>query len=573
MHRIKKVFKNTRVIVLFIFILLAIVAIHPNPKAEGVAIRNVISNSSANLAGIKSTTPNIAPMSRERIIAVNNIPIKTVEDYYKGIGDLEPGRIVRITTNKDTYKLTVKEKTKTIELNETETKTVIEIVPVNKTINGSLVTVNETRSRIITVPKTKTILLGAEDIGLRVYKAPNTNIRKGLDLQGGTRVLLQPETKLDEPSLDMLLENMKERLNVYGLSDVVVRKAGDLSGNQYILVEMPGVNEEEVRELLAKQGKFEAKIKNETVFIGGRDITYVCKSADCSGIDPRAGCGRSGNAWYCRFRFSIALSQEAAQRQADATADLEILSEDNQQYLSEKIYLYLDDKQVDALNIGAELRGSATTDIQISGSGVGMTKQEAAINALQNMKRLQTILITGSLPVKIDIIKTDSISPILGEEFVRNALVVGLLAILIVVIVVFLRYRKLEIVTPMMVTCVSEVVILLGFAAIANWNLDLAAIAGIIIVVGTSVDHQIVITDETLRGESKKIFNWKERIKNAFSIILVAYLTTVVAMIPLLAAGAGLLKGFALTTIFGVSIGVFIARPAYAAVIEILLKQ
>ncbi|MBW2980397.1 hypothetical protein KY360_03205 [Candidatus Woesearchaeota archaeon] len=573
MYKLKKVFRNTRVIIMFVFILLSLVAIHPNPAAEGVAIRNVISNSSANLAGVRSTTPNIAPMKRERITAVDNVPITSVEDYYKSIEDLEAKRIVRITTNTNTYKLTVKEKTKTIELNETETKTITEVVQVNKTINGTLVAVNETRTRTVTVPKTETISLGAEDIGLRVYEAPKTNIRKGLDLQGGTRVLLQPEKKLDENSLEMLIENMEERLNVYGLSDLIVRKAGDLSGNQYILVEIPGVNEEEVRELLSKQGKFEARIKNQSVFIGGKDVTYVCRSADCSGIDPRVGCQRSSGGWFCRFRFSIALSQEAAQRQADATADLEIISENSQEYLSEKIILFLDDKQVDELNIGAELKGKAVTDIQISGSGVGVTKQEAAINSLQNMKRLQTILITGSLPVKIDIIKTDSISPILGEEFVRNAITMGLLAILAVVVVMFLRYRKLQVAIPVMVTCISEVVILLGFAAIANWNLDLAAIAGIIIVVGTSVDHQIVITDETLQGESRKIFNWKERIKNAFSIILIAYLTTVVAMVPLMFAGAGLLKGFALTTIFGVSIGVFITRPAYAAVVEILLKE
>ena len=52
-----------------------------------------------------------------------------------------------------------------------------------------------------------------------------------------------------------------------------------------------------------------------------------------------------------------------------------------------------------------------------------------------------------------------------------------------------------------------------------------------------------------------------------------AYLTTTFAMIPLIFAGAGLLKGFAIMTIIGVSIGVFIARPAYANVIEILLKE
>ena len=66
--------------------------------------------------------------------------------------------------------------------------------------------------------------------------------------------------------------------------------------------------------------------------------------------------------------------------------------------------------------------------------------------------------------------------------------------------------------------------------------------------------------------------NWKEKIKRAFFIIFSAYVTTVVAMFPLMFAGAGLIKGFALTTIAGVTIGVFITRPAFAAMIEKLLK-
>jgi preprotein translocase subunit SecD len=52
-----------------------------------------------------------------------------------------------------------------------------------------------------------------------------------------------------------------------------------------------------------------------------------------------------------------------------------------------------------------------------------------------------------------------------------------------------------------------------------------------------------------------------------------AYLTTTFAMLPLIFAGAGLLKGFAIITIIGVSISVFITRPAYAKVIEILLND
>ncbi len=572
-RKVKKIFTNLRVIILLIFIVLAVVAMHPNPYKKGVAIRNVIVNSSASLGGIQSPKPNVAPMSREVILAVNNKVINNVEDYFNAVENIKVNLSVQIKTNKGAYRLVPKESTKVIELNETEFKTIEEIREVNESINGSFVIRNETITKTIEVPKTETINLGVEDLGVRVYDAPKTNIRKGLDLQGGTRVLLQPEEKLSDNDVENLISVMKERLNVYGLSDLVIREAGDLSGNQYILVEIAGATEEEVRNLLAKQGKFEAKIGNGTTFKGGNDITYVCRSADCAGIDPLQGCGQSGDQWLCRFRFSISLSPESAQRQADLTEDLAIVTEDKQQYLSEDLILFLDDKQVDELRIGAELKGKAETNIQISGSGVGISQQEAAVNALQNMKRLQTILITGSLPFKLNIVKTDTISPMLGGEFVKNALLVGFLAILAVSIIVFIRYRKIQISIPIIITSISEVVILLGVAALIGWNLDLAAIAGIIIAVGTGVDHQILITDETLKGDSRKIFNWKERIKGAFYIIMGAYLTTTFAMIPLIFAGAGLLKGFAITTIIGVSIGVFIARPAYAAVIEILLKE
>lgn len=572
-RKLKKIFTNVRIIILLIFLVLAVAAIHPNPYKNGVAIRNVITNSSANLAGIQSPKPNIAPMRREVIIAVNNRIVKDMEDYSNTIKDLKPNISIQLKTNKDNYRLITKEKLEVIELNETEWKIIEEIVEVNETINNTIVKENKTITKRIQVPKTKIISLGTEDIGLRVYEAPNTNIRKGLDLQGGTRVLLQPEEEITKSDMENLIAVMKERLNVYGLSDLVIREAGDLSGNQYILVEIAGATEEEVKNLLAKQGKFEAKIGNGTTFKGGNDITYVCRSADCAGIDPLRGCGSSNNQWFCRFRFSISLSQEAAQRQADLTKDLQVVTEDKEQYLSERLILFLDDKQVDELRIGAELKGKAETNIQISGSGIGISQQEAAINALQNMKRLQTILITGSLPFKLNIVKTDTISPILGEEFVKNALFIGLLAILTVAIIIFIRYRKWQVSVPIVLASVSEVIILLGVAALIGWNLDLAAIAGIIIAVGTGVDHKILITDETLKGEIRKIFNWKERIKGAFFIIMGAYLTTTFAMVPLIFAGAGLLKGFAIITIIGVSIGVFITRPAYANIIEILLKE
>ena len=188
------------------------------------------------------------------------------------------------------------------------------------------------------------------------------------------------------------------------------------------------------------------------------------------------------------------------------------------------------------------------------------------------MNKLQTILITGSLPTKLEIIKLDSISPLLGKSIISNILLIGIIAILAVALIIFIRYRTLKVSIPIIITLLSEIYIIMGFAALFKYNLDLAAIAGLIAAVGTGVDDQIVIADEILtEGESSS--NWKDRIKKAFFIIFGAYLTTVAAMIPLLKAGAGLLTGFAIVTIAGVTIGVLITRPAFASIIKILLEE
>jgi hypothetical protein len=48
--------------------------------------------------------------------------------------------------------------------------------------------------------------------------------------------------------------------------------------------------------------------------------------------------------------------------------------------------------------------------------------------------------------------------------------------------------------------------------------------------------------------------------------------TVLAAMLPLYGFGTAMLKGFAIITVLGVSIGVFITRPAFAKIVEILLK-
>ncbi len=215
--------------------------------------------------------------------------------------------------------------------------------------------------------------------------------------------------------------------------------------------------------------------------------------------------------------------------------------------------------------ISEGLKGRVTTQITVSGSATGQTREDAYKAAEEEMHHYQTLLITGSLPFKLEIVKLDTISPVLGGEFLRIILIAGLSALGIVALVIFGRYRKLKASLALLLTSFSEVIIILGIAALISWNLDLPSIAGILIVVGTGIDQQIVILDEARHGA---FLSLKQRLKRAFTIIIGAYFTAVVAMLPLLWAGAGLLRGFAFTTILGITTGVLITRPAFADIIR-----
>ncbi len=580
----KRILKKPRVILLITVIILSLIAIQFFTVGNtGVAIRTIEKDSAAAFAGIDSPRTT-QPMAREVIVTLNNKQIDNVEDYYSFVEDLRINQSISVKTvkrsfcfvfgcvvnNYNTYRLKVQPEYEIIELNETEFIETIEQV-YNETLNE---TINVTK--LVEQNKIIKNILGPEDIGFTVYDAPTTNLRKGLDLQGGTRVLLKLEERVEVDIMELVLDNIKQRLNVYGLTDIVVREVKGFTGtgDQYILVEIAGVNSKEIRDLISQQGKFEAKIGGEVVFIGGQDITYVARSGDQAGLEY-GSCGQSSeNEWSCRFRFGISLTPEAAQRQADLTGSLPIILENGREYLNESLKLFLDDEFVDELRIGAELGGNAVTEIMISGSGVGISEQAAVTDAVANMKQLQTVLTTGSLPVKIEIVKTDTISPTLGDQFIKNVLLVAVLAMVAVSLVIFIRYRNLKVSIPVIITMISEVFILLGFASLVGWNLDIAAIAGILIAVGTGVDDQIVITDETMRKRVGEVrLNWKQKFKKAFFIMLAAYATTMVAMLPLYFAGAGLVKGFALTTMAGITIGILITRPAFGAILEELVKE
>jgi preprotein translocase subunit SecD len=515
---IKKYATNWRLILLVCILLVMVLFIHPQFWKGGVVVDGIDSQSNAFAVGMQQPDPNVKPSKFLRITDINEQTILDLASYSTIVATIKREDMVTIETTQGIYTFAAQEQ------------------------------------------------LG----DFTVAVVPKTNIRLGLDLQGGTRLLLKPGEGTYQ--IAQLIESISQRFNYYGVRDMSITSVKDLQQNEYISIELAGVNSENAKELLARQGKFEATIGNETVFQGTKnDVTHVCRTPECSGVRAYGCKVQEDKTWHCSYRFAITLSNEAAARQAAITENLTIVTDANAtSYLSEKLFFYFDDEEAFNLSISSDLQGRAVNDISISGFGEGATEQEALTDALNKMSFEQMVLSTGSLPVKLEIVKVETISATLGKRFLNNALLIGLVAALIITIILFIRYREVKIAIPILITLFSELVILLGLAALIGWDLDLAAIAGIIIAIGTGVDDQIVITDEVLRRGNRAVYTPNKSLKKAFFIIMVAYLTTMVAMLPLLFTGAGIVKGFALITMLGVTVGVFITRPAYAEMLNLL---
>ncbi|OWT32773.1 preprotein translocase subunit SecD [Methanobrevibacter sp. 87.7] len=376
-------------------------------------------------------------------------------------------------------------------------------------------------------------------------------IQEGLDLKGGSIIQLQLEHSVDKSTMDTVTKVLDKRLNLYGISDVKVRQ----SGNQQVIVEMAGATPEEVEKLIGNPGVFEAKIDNQTVITG----------SDISNVEMYQVTGQS---WRVPFK----LTTQGAKKFAAAAKDKS----------GHEVWMYLDGKPVDKNppKLSADLAsGEPATEIEVSGSGIDQKDANSKANDIY------TVLKTGSLPVKVSVIGSDTVSAELGQQFIEGTAIAAVLAILAISVLIFFRYRKPILVIPILITTLSEVVIVLGIASIIHWNIDLAAIAGLMASVGTGVDDQIIILDEVLahKGNSNKKNRRRTRtqmnVKKAFFIIFASAGTLIAAMLPLSyigfargASGIGTISGFAFTTILGVLVGVFITRPAFAKFVEIFVK-
>jgi len=195
--------------------------------------------------------------------------------------------------------------------------------------------------------------------------------------------------------------------------------------------------------------------------------------------------------------------------------------------------------------------------------------------AMREARNLRTIL-SQRLPVGVSVEGASMLEARLGTTFLKQLFWAGLLSFLGVAALVFFRYRRPAITLAVMGTMILELVITMGVISVLPYSLDLAELAGVVLVIGTGVDAQIIITDEVMRGgvrEVRAVGGLRDRVRRAFRVIWGSSLTTLVAMIALATLGFGEMRGFALVTILGILLSVLLTRPLYARMVNAILGR
>ncbi len=353
-----------------------------------------------------------------------------------------------------------------------------------------------------------------------IYPLANS-IKQGLDLQGGTHIVLEaedtPDAPVTEDSLNRAVSIVERRINEMGLTEPLVQK----EGARRIIVELPGEkNPEKAIETIGKTAVMEFKDESGATRLTGKDLKTAKEQIE------------NGNQNVVAIEFT----DEGADKFADLTAA----------NVGHKIAILLDGEVLTAPVVNEPITGGKAV---ITGS-----------RTLEEAKNLAILLRSGALPVKLKVMEVRTIGPSLGQDSKiksEKAFAIGIVLIMIFLVVV---YRMSGIVAN--VALLVYVLILLSILKYLDATLTLPGIAGIILSMGFAVDANILIferfKEEVLVGKTLRT-SMEAGFKRAFYTILDANVSVMIAAIVLIVMGAGTVKGFAVNLALGLIVSMFTA--------------
>ena len=372
--------------------------------------------------------------------------------------------------------------------------------------------------------------------GFCVCISPLSNsIKQGLDLQGGTHVVLQavdtPELKVDDDAVNRSVKMIERRVNELGWTEPVIQR----QGKDRIIVELPGVKDpDKAIAMLGRTALLEFKDVSGKTVLTGKDLK-----------DAKAQISQ-GNQSVVGLEFS----DEGGKKFADLTA----------RNIGKPIAIVLD--------------GEVLTNPVVQEAITGGRAQISGSRTMEEAEHLAILLRSGSLPVKIEVMENRTVGPTLGQDSKEKSIKAFGIGVIGVFVFMILFYRLSGIVAC--IALLLYVMMLLLVMRYLNATLTLPGIAGIILSIGMAVDANVLIFErfkeeirngKTLRSAMDAGFN------RAFVTIFDSNVTTLMAAVILFYLGTGPIKGFAVTLAIGVILSMFSAITVTKFLLRFLISS
>ncbi|MBA3534363.1 MAG: protein translocase subunit SecD [Ardenticatenales bacterium] len=388
-------------------------------------------------------------------------------------------------------------------------------------------------------------------VGTNVYPV---TYHRGLDLQGGLRVLLeadlQPGQSVDDDQMEAALTIIERRVNGLGVSEPLVQRVGD----RRILVELPGVeNPDQAVAAFGNTGLLEFVDAGSTPLEPGQRVNTSQQTPEqqdpslptfetiLTGADLKPG--------SAVVQYDQQTNQPIIGFAFKDGAPADKLREYTRQNIGSFMAITVDKEVISAPVIQSEIPGEGI----IQGS---FTIEEAEAIVLQ--------LKYGALPVPLKVIENRTVGATLGTDSVQKSLIAGGIGLAAVALFMVLYYRLPGVLAVL--ALIIYTALTLSLFKLVPVTLTLAGIAGFLLSVGMAVDANILIFErmkeelragKSLRGAMRAGFDraWPSiRDSNASTLITCAILFLFGANF-----GASIVQGFALTLALGVLVSLFTA--------------
>ena len=368
------------------------------------------------------------------------------------------------------------------------------------------------------------------------------------------------------------LETIRNRIDQFGVSEPVIQR----EGINHIVVQLPGIKDpKRAIELIGRTARLEFKLVDENISAATAASATLPEDDELlmeKKTDPATG--------------AVTEIPLVVKKKSMITGDLltdaqvRIDSQFNQPYVaiefnSTGARLF---DQVTAANVGK--RFAIVLDNNIYSAPVirerisGGSAQISGTFSEKEASDLAIVLRAGSLPAPVKIIQNVTVGPSLGQDSINKGLIAGLVGVALVVIFMVVYYKLSGLVANM--GMVLNIIYLMGALAALGATLTLPGIAAIVLLIGMSVDSNVLIFErirEELRlGKTAKA-GLDAGYDKAFLTIMDSHVTTLITAAVLFQFGTGPVKGFAVSLSLGIIINLFTSLVATRVVFDFVLGR